>query len=295
MRKLLSISIIATALLIISVSLVLVISGTSHSEKDKAIAKLLSHSVIKDIPSVKYGEPIDPESILISIDKDGVIYRMGKETTLAEIPELKWDKKEANLTPIMLEVHNSLSISSTINVLEKLERAFIVNISFLVTTPDGRKCLPLPITCEHGCNMLWFYNGRNEYKVKDSHLWIDAKLKDSKSINVDYIGIGEYQHRRGGRICEAIEDISEENGKIDNKTQTQEDIWVGEHPPLGVWDIKTLDDFIIRPGVAKLEPFIILEAWGRNSVPNLLSCLSSLRQIFDWKIVTEIHMSESPK
>lgn len=53
--------------------------------------------------------------------------------------------------------------------------------------------------------------------------------------------------------------------------------WAGKHPPLGVWEAKTLEEFLSRDDVKACRPVCTLEIRATDQVEDVLPCLASVQ------------------
>ena len=214
------------------------------------------------------GTEIQPNSIVISLDKD-----------LSELKEGREIKRE----PILLDVPLSSSFHNVGGLLNTLVNRGYVNVSFLVS----KKAVSIPILMAHGCACLWFYDGPsvfNEHSSSRDHLWIEARAGAGGSLHVRSLRIG---------VSRGIEEpIPIKNGKRAFEPLPREDEWKGEHPPLGVWELNTLEKFLCEPRVRSLSPFVVLEIRGDEKLYDVLTCLSSARSVSGPNVVVEMKLSE---
>jgi biopolymer transport protein ExbD len=285
------------------VGLISVFAGCGVKESPPAA---LGHAVLKEWPAVPWGTPIDPDSVLISIDADGKTYRNGRPQPLAEMLELlKKPPKgggldsQVNTDPILLEVHPALHYCDLVDMFSALvEKACRVNIAFLVSTHGGPRGLVLPVLVSHGCDELIFYDGRSQSsglgpskRQGEGHLlWIDARPGAAGSIRVVSLRLDEPYD-----TIEYPQDPANKASAIPRSPAKDRNDWKGDHPPLGEWPLESLLKLMADPRLGKPGAFVLLKVQGSDRMTDVLYCLSAVKAAMGSKILPELEGSWTAK
>jgi hypothetical protein len=215
-----------------------------------------------------------PGTIELTLLPSGEIHRDGKPIGLESIAA--WERPadgKPSREPILMNIPSKGPLSILGPLLRALiEKAARVNIGL---RPSGSRQPPvyLPVLVAHGCHEVWYFIGPQEHPSHSSfhseqRLWLRMGANPGGLIRVDAIQIEkvmpteiEFEVKEGRSAEPTLKDFA----------------WSGSHPPLGVWDSKTIQEFLAREEVKALWPVCILEIRGTDQIEDVLSCLSAIQ------------------
>jgi biopolymer transport protein ExbD len=263
------------------------LGGCGPAGKPPAV---LGRAVLKEWPQVPWGEAIDPESVLVSVDADGKTHLDGRAVT----PEVLRERLKKPSTvdaafpgvdtdPVLLETHPALSFRNLQVILDALiSRAARINLAFLVSTPDGPRGLVMPVTVDS--SGLAFFESRTRYPEpehrRERSLWIDVRPGAGGSARVAALRVGYYGEEKPRPVGEKLpaNPPSEEN----------RDDWGGDHPPLGIWTPESIRKLVEDPRLARQGAFVQLKVEGQDKMPDVLACLSAVRKEVGPKVILDM-------
>jgi hypothetical protein len=211
-------------------------------------------------------EPIDPESLILTIHSDGSVIEGERRLTQDSLRERVGSSGDArNLRPILLDAPPGASMRCIKDAIEWLCQANCVNVSFRVRTPSGDSAVRLQIVLSTDAS-LRVHDGREEIILVDHQDVIEV---------VTRVGVGgaiEVTSVQYTREYVYFPDQGEAMPEMEGHA------WKGSHPPCGTWSVDTLRAFLRRPDLARQKPYVGLEISWKDRVQDVLSCLSALRE-----------------
>jgi hypothetical protein len=209
-------------------------------------------------------EPIDPASIILTIQANGTVLDkgipLGKDGLEAR---LGTRVNSRNHRPILLDVPSDATMRCLKDAIAWIFAANGVNVSFLVRTPSGDASVRLQTVL--ATSQLRVYDGVEEVVLVDNQDVVEVVARVGAGGAVDVTSV-EYT-REYLYFPEAGEPLAGKDARA----------WKGSHPPYGVWSVDTLREFIRRPDLAARTPYVGLEISWHDRVEDVIRCLAALK------------------
>jgi hypothetical protein len=227
--------------------------------------KLLRRTAMKERIRVPEGEPLDPESIVLSVGADGGIFRDGLVSSAADLKIVLAKAQGVGMAlrrdPVLLELHPESRIRDFKPVYEACCLGCWINLSFLVETPSGPRAIPFPVPMD--------ITREDRYSLRGEQRKIPEK-DDRLRVLVE---------AEAGGACR-VERLFQDQGHVIllgdlNDPQP----WTGAHPPLGVWSMEALRAFLDEPRVRALDPRVMLRLEGRETAADAIRSMADLRSV----------------
>jgi hypothetical protein len=260
-------------------SVLILLAGCESRPEPPAVLK---ETDLKNRVVLESAEPLDPESVLFTLHKSGLITWKGAPQSKEEMLKRAGTPEKTNRIPILLEVDPDAQFSVVRDALWVLTgKSQCVNYSFLVDTKTGPGAVVLPMQGFKGWG-YHVYEGRDKEThlgkgFTDRYLEVVASVGEGGEIKVSEVNYDvpwpkEYENSRG--------------------REAPGDRWTGEHPPFGIWTRDTLRTFLSRADVIDLSPYVHLKLTTQELASDVVRCLAALRSIKGITIVPLIPSKE---
>lgn len=257
-----------------------VVTSCDSGPKPPAV---LQEAQFKNRVVVEAADPLDPESVLFTLHKDGRFTWKGSPQTKEGMIKRAASAEKVNRTPILFEVEPDAPFSLVRDALYVFTgEPQCVNYSFLVDTRTGPGVVVLPMQAMKGFG-YHVYEGRE----KEVHVgkWVDDRqLEVVVSPGKDgAINVAEVNYVVPGTLAFP---------KLDYGSKPPSNAWAGEHLPCGMWTKDMLRTFLSRADVAERLPFIHFKITNQEPVADVVRCLAMLKSIKGIVIVPSIPTKE---
>jgi len=235
-------------------------------------------SVADRFVQVEQAVPIDPRSVRFRIQADGSLSSDGAPLSRdGLVARMSLPSNELNLTPVLLETDPEAAFRGVRDALDALiGRACCVHVAFRVDTPSGEGAVELPVLHEPGGWWRLYRGGSYVQMTDENHkserLEIVASPASGASVRIRALKLGVPGHVYFPEAGEKAPDPS----------------WKGAHPPLGLWTLDPLKQFLGRPDVAALSPYVLFEIESKEKVADVIRGLALLRSATRGEIVPSI-------
>jgi hypothetical protein len=231
-------------------------------------SRLLALLLLAGCQSSPSERPIPATRIRLTVDDLGTYSLRGLPLQFDSLhslvkPPTAVPEFELNLTPIVLEMSLGLEMGGLRKVLDDLMRCHCVNIALDVRHLSSATEVQLPIVTRTYPRLLVF-DGEQEVSLVDKQdtLEVVARVGAGGTILVSGVSYTREYVFFPEKPGDPVPDYS----------------WKGLQPRSGAWTVDELRDFLERPDLAALSPYVGLDISSKDRAGDVVRCLANMRR-----------------